>query len=200
MLRRISSLNKIRFYGSVIAVYGLTLLFGLHMATNTGWLHKKPHYIHYDPHLPITLTKAVVVTAGKPVRVTVPRLAIDLPIDDGIYDEANQTWTLSGYRAQFALASVVANDYQGNTFIYGHNNPDVFGKLKQLAPGDTMELYTDNGLVFSYTYTAYDDLQPDDGSIFSYQGPPVATIQTCSGAWNELRRMYHFNFTAVHHA
>lgn len=199
MVGRASSVKKLRFYVSVSAVYALTLLFAAHLMTNTGWIHKKPHYIKYDPHLPIVLTRAVVITAGEPVRITVPNLGIDLPIDEGQYDEANQTWTLSGYHAQFAMASVVANDFQGNTFIYGHNNPDVFGKLKQLTAGDTMQLYTDNGYVFSYTFTAYADLQPDDGSVFKYDGPPQATIQTCSGAWNELRRMYHFDFTEVHH-
>jgi LPXTG-site transpeptidase (sortase) family protein len=199
MIGRASGLQKIRFYVSVSAVYALTLLFAAHLLTNAGWMHKKPHYIRYDPQLPIVLTRALVITAGKPVRVTVPRLNIDLPIDDGVYDEANRTWTLSGYRAQFALASVVANDYQGNTFIYGHNNPSVFGKLKQLNTGDTMQLYTDNGYVFNYIYTAYQDLQPNDGSVFRYDGPPTATIQTCSGAWNEFRRMYHFNFQEVQH-
>jgi sortase (surface protein transpeptidase) len=134
------------------------------------------------------------------VRVVVPRLGVDLPVDEGNYDEANQTWTLSGYHAQFAVASMVANDYQGNTFIYGHNNPSVFGKLKQLVPGDSMQLYTDNGLVFNYVYDTYADLQPNDGSVFKYDGPPRATIQTCAGSWNELRRMYHFDFKEVSRA
>lgn len=194
-----SVIRKARFYLSVSALYALTLLFLGSAMVNAGWIHKKPRYASYNPYPPITLTKAIVVTAGKPVRVTVPRLGVDLPVDDGNYDEANRTWTLSGYRAQFALASIVANDYQGNTFIYGHNNPDVFGKLKQLAPGDSMQLYTDNGYVFSYIYTSLEDLQPDDGSVFQNDGPPRATIQTCTGAWNELRRMYHFNFQEVKH-
>lgn len=196
---RANRYKKLRFYASVSAVYALTLLFAVHLMTNTGWIHKKPHYIKYDPQLPIVLTRAVVITAGTPVRIVVPRLNIDLPIDQGQYDEANQTWTLSGYRAQFAAASVVANNYQGNTFIYGHNNPYVFGKLKQIAPGDTMQLYTDNGYVFTYTYKSYADLQPNDGSVFQYSGPPVATVQTCAGAWNEIRRMYHFDFMEVRH-
>lgn len=195
---RASGFKKLRFYANVSAVYALTLLFAAHLMTHTGWIHKKPHYIKYDPHLPIVLTRAVVVTAGTPVRITVPRLSLDLPIDQGQYDEANQTWTLSGYHAQFAVASVVANNYQGNTFIYGHNNPSVFGKLKQIVPGDTMRLYTDNGYVFTYTYTASTDHQPDDSSIFQYSGPPVVTVQTCAGAWNEIRRMYQFNFSEVH--
>ena len=201
MVGRASRFKKLRFYVSVSAVYALTLLFAVHMVASAGLLHKKPpHYVRYDAQLPIVLTKALVITAGQPVRVVVPRLNIDLQIDEGQYDEANQTWTLSGYHAQFAMASVVANDFQGNTFIYGHNSPNVFGKLRQMAAGDTMQLYTDNGYVFTYSYTAYDDLQPNDGSVFKYDGPPQATIQTCSGAWNEFRRMYHFNFTGVQHA
>jgi hypothetical protein len=200
MAGRSSSFKKLRFYVSVSAVYALTLLFAAHLMTDAGLMHKQPHYIQYQPRVPVVLTKAIVITAGKPVRVVVPSIGIDLPIDEGNYDEANHTWTLSGYRAQFAVASVVANDYGGNTFIYGHNNPSVFGKLKLMAPGAAVQLYTDNGYVFNYVYTSYADLQPDDGSVFKYEGPPTVTIQTCSGSWNELRRMYHFDFKEVSRA
>jgi sortase (surface protein transpeptidase) len=127
----------------------------------------------------------------------VPRLGVDLPVDPGNYDIANQTWTLSGYRAQFALPSVVANDYQGSTLIYGHNNMKVFGKLRDLQPGDTMQLITDNNLTFNYIYESYHDVQPNDLSVFKYNGPPTATVQTCTGSWNEIRRMYDFKFDKV---
>lgn len=192
-MNELSAFKKARFYLSVSAVYALTLLF-VASAFNLAIFHKKPILLNSTPYTPVSITKAIVVTAGKPNQIVIPRLGIDLPIDDGVYDSANQTWSLSGYRAQFALPSVVANDYQGNTLIYGHNNMSVFGKLKTLQPGDSMQLFTDNGHTFNYIYQRLNDVQPDDLSVFKYDGPPTVTVQTCTGNWNEIRRMYQFKF------
>src|SRR5258708_457699 len=113
----LSRFRKARFYISVSVIYALTLLFAMG-SLNIGVFRKAPVYAQTTPVTPISITRAIVVTAGKPVRIVVPRLGVDLPVDDGTYDIANKTWTLSGYHAQFALPSVVANDYQGNTLIY----------------------------------------------------------------------------------
>jgi LPXTG-site transpeptidase (sortase) family protein len=186
--------RKARFYLSVSAVYAQTLLF----AVSIFDLHRaRPVIANAYPVTPVVLTKAIIVTEGKPVRLVIPRLAIDLPIDPGIYDSANNTWTLSGYHAQYALSSVVANDYEGNTLIYGHNNCYVFCKLKFLQPGDGLQVYTDNGHEFSYSYQGSADFKPDDLSIFKLSGPPTVTLQTCTGNWNEIRRMYEFKFEKV---
>ncbi|MGZ6005584.1 MAG: sortase domain-containing protein [Candidatus Saccharimonadales bacterium] len=194
-----SKYKKFRFYLSVSATYALTLLFAGYLLTGTSMMHKQPYYVKYSPRKPVAFSNSVKITSGKPIRIVLPKFGIDLPVDTGLYDQANQSWTLSGYHAQYAVTSIEPNDYEGNTFIYGHNNPYVFGKLKTLAPGDTMQLYTDNGLVFKYAYQDFNDTQPNDNSVFRYYGPPTATVQTCSGAFNELRRMYHFNFLEVNH-
>jgi hypothetical protein len=190
------SYKKARFYTSAGAVYALTLVFLL-SSLNIGMFRKTPVYANAQPYQPVSIIKALVITAGKPVEIVFPQLGLDLPVDDGNYDIANQTWTLSGYRAQFALPSVVPNDYQGNTLIYGHNNMKVFGKLRDLQPGDTMQLITNNHLTFNYSYRSYRDVQPDDLSVFKYDGPPTVTVQTCTGSWNEIRRLYEFKFVKV---
>lgn len=192
----IGGLKKARFYISVSAVYALTLLFVV-SAFDIGIFHKKPKLVYATPITPISITNAVVVTAGQPAHVTVPRLGIDLPVDDGAYDAANKTWVLVSNNAYFALPSMMANDYQGTTLIYGHNNMSVFGKLKDIAPGDKVEVTTKNGLKFIYTFGSKTEVQPNDVSVFKYDGPPTLVIQTCSGAWNEIRSLYHFNFEKV---
>ncbi len=137
------------------------------------------------------------ITVGKPVRLTITRLNIDLPIEDGIYNPEDGSWSLSGYHAQFAYPSAPANDSEGNTFIYGHNNKNVFGPLKKIEEGDMVQIFTDNGHVFSYKFEDAVNVKPDDTSVFSYKGPPILTIQTCSGNWNEWRRMFRFSFVKV---
>ncbi len=183
--------QKARYYSSVMGIYLLTLLFAWY-AFSPSWLsHTKVVALPATPPPP----PAVKVTTGLPVRIVLPTLDLDLPVDPGVYNPVDHSWNLAGLRAQFALISALANDYGGgDTFLYGHNNKHVFGHLVNLQPGDQALLYTDNGHVFSYTYDSLITTQPDDTSIFTYKGPTIMTIQTCSGNWFELRQLYKFRF------
>lgn len=140
-----------------------------------------------------------VLVSGKPVRLVVPASGIDLPIDEGYYNEATGAWTLSPSHAQFAMITLLANNHSGNTFIYGHGTDQVLGQLVSKPPitGSIAEVYTDNGHVFTYTFQSSRDMTPADTSIFSYTGPPILTIQTCTGAVSEWRTMYQFAFNKV---
>jgi LPXTG-site transpeptidase (sortase) family protein len=102
-----------------------------------------------------------------------------------------------GYHAQYAMMTPLANDNQGNTFIYGHNNKYVFGPLKKINQGSIAKVYTDSGKVFYYWYQSTYAVTPDNTSVLDYQGPSILTIQTCSGSWNEQRQMYVFTFDKV---
>lgn len=149
----------------------------------------------------IPQAKAIVqkpdIVIGKPVRIVIPSLNITLAIDEGNYNPADASWILSDYNAQFAMPTHLANDQTGNTLVYGHNSKHVFGPLKQLQPGAVVEILTDNNHLFYYKLQSVHSIQPDDVSIFAYEGPPILTLQTCSGNWNELRTMSTFTLERV---
>jgi len=134
------------------------------------------------------------VISGRPVRIAIPASGVDLPIDPGYYNVATGEWTLSGYRAQFAVSSALANNAAGDTFIYGHNNNYVFGALRHHTPlpDSPAIIYTDTGHVFTYIFVGSTSFVPDDTSALTYSGPPMLTIQTCTGSLNEWRTMYRF--------
>ena len=148
---------------------------------------------------PITVQQQDIAEAisGIPVRIVVPSLAIDIPIQPGEYDGATDSWTLGGYVAQFATMTVPANNQQGNTFIYGHNNRYVFGPLKHLQTGAEIIVVTSNGNQFTYIFESARTVIPEDVTLFNYQGPPILTVQTCTGAWHEKRQLYQFKFSGV---
>jgi len=149
------------------------------------------------PHLPAT--SAIKVIAGRPVRIVIPAESVDLPVDKGFYDNTDNSWTLSGYDAQFAMISTLANNVGGETFVYGHNNNYVFGALRHHTPdrGATALLYTDNGHIFEYHFVSSSSIAPDAVSILDYSGPPILMVQTCTGSLNEWRTEYKFNFVKV---
>jgi len=139
------------------------------------------------------------IVAGLPVRIVIPASGVDLPVDQGYYDSANNSWTLTGYHAQFAMISTLANNYSGETFIYGHNNNYVFGALRHVtqAPGATALIYTSNGHVFAYSFVSAQNLGPTDTNVLNYNGPPIMIIQTCTGSLNEWRTMYRYDYSKV---
>ncbi|MCA9346429.1 sortase [Candidatus Saccharibacteria bacterium] len=135
--------------------------------------------------------------SGRPIHITLPSIGISLEVIDGSYNKNNNSWTLSKDKAQFALLSTLANNLQGNTFIYGHNNKYVFRDLHKITEGDEAIVTTDNGHEFVYKMTGVHVVDPTDTSIFKYSGPPILTVQTCSGAWYENRSLYTFEFVEV---
>jgi hypothetical protein len=142
---------------------------------------------------------AFTLMSGKPVRLVITGSGIDLPIDEGFYDQSNDSWTLSDTRLQYAMITMPANNHSGNTLIYGHGTDKVLGILAQNPPatGAIAEVYTDSGQIFTYTFQSSRNFTPEDTSIFTYNGPPILTVQTCTGAASEWRTMYTFNFQKV---
>lgn len=139
------------------------------------------------------------VISGKPIRLVIPDAAIDLPIDEGYYDASSDSWTLSDSRLQYATMTMPANNHSGNTFIYGHGTDQVLAPLSRHTPaaGSPAQIYTDNGQIFTYIFQSAHDFTPDDTSIFNYDGPPILTVQTCTGAASEWRTMYTFTYEKV---
>lgn len=133
---------------------------------------------------------------GKPVRIVVPGSDIDIVLDEGYYSPTDESWTLSDTHAQFAMMSVLANNHSGNTFVYGHGTDSIFGNLSTRPPieGSVAILYTAEGYVFEYEFDSSRSVTPTETSALDYSGPPVLTIQTCTGTFSEWRTMYRFGF------
>ncbi len=194
-------LNKLRFASSLAVLYVLTIgtiggiLYSSHLVADRAYAKPQPVSTH---HIPVPHTPAI---SGKPVRIVIDTAAIDLPVDDGVYDSATQSWSLSDTHAQFAVMTKPANNKAGTTFIYGHGTDAVFGKIGSNPPpvGTATNIYTDNGHVFTYTLTNVKDYDPNDTSIFKdvASGPPQLIVQTCTGIFSEWRTMFTFTFDKV---
>lgn len=196
-------LQKIRFISSITLLYIIsigtlgTIAMASHSFGTPVWAAKK---VVSTPNVKQPTPEKNVIS-GKPVRIVIPSAGIDLKVEDGIYDAANQTWTLSETNAQFATMSAQANDRAGTTFIYGHGTDSVFGKIGVSHPpmGTVAQVHTDNEHVFSYALADIHDFTPNDTSILSdtSSGAPQLVVQTCTGIFSEWRTMFTFSFTKV---
>lgn len=130
---------------------------------------------------------------GKPVRIRIPSLNMDLPVIDGYHNLKTQTWTLTKNKVQYAVDTPLANNVEGNTFLYGHNRHEVFRDLAKIKLGAEAIVTTDNGHTFTYIFKGALETTPNDSSLFHYQGAPILTVQTCSGAWYQNRQLFTFD-------
>ncbi|HEX7963590.1 MAG TPA: sortase [Candidatus Saccharimonadales bacterium] len=137
------------------------------------------------------------VISGHPNNISIPSVKIDTPVVDGQFNPKTQEWTLNLHTAHWGVMTPEPNDTAGNTYIYGHYRPEVFAYLHVIKPGAEAYVTTDNGYRFVYTYQDSVTVDPTDTSLFSYQGPPILTVQTCSGTWFQNRTLYKFTFTRV---
>lgn len=192
-------LRRLRFISSISIIYILTI------GTIAGILQSSHFFgASVEAEQPIQHIKVVkkpIVISGKPTHITIDGTAIDLPLIDGYYDAASDSWTLSNTEAQFAVISSRANNQQGTTFIYGHGTTAVFGEIGEHHPplGTTAHISTDSGRTFTYSLVDIHDYTPNDTSILRNlnDGPPRLIVQTCSGALSQWRTMFIFHYQGV---
>lgn len=143
-----------------------------------------------------TSTKEII--SGQPTRFSIGRLDIDLPVHDGVYDSASQTWTLSTDAVYFATVTTRPNDNRGNTFIYGHNQPQVIGSMQDIKIGDIVTIQTSNNHTFRYAYSHDAIVTPEFTAVLDEDSAtPQLTVMTCEGIWSEARRLMYFNLVEV---
>ena len=132
--------------------------------------------------------------SGKPVRLMLASVAVDVSVSEGTYDPQTGNWSIENGKAFFAPQSAQPNNSANNTLIYGHAQKNVFSSLKKLTSGAEAIIETDTGYRFYYTYASSNIVSPDDVSVFLYQGPSRLTLQTCVGAFYQNRQLFYFNF------
>lgn len=143
------------------------------------------------------IAKPIPATQGIPNRVIIPSLSIDLPVGVGTYNPDNNSWTVDTTKAYYADVSMPINNSNGTTLIYGHAQSTVFETLPQIQPGAEAVVYTDSGFVFHYQLTSTREVLPNDVSVFTASGPPKLVLQTCIGAYSELRALFSFRLVAI---
>lgn len=153
--------------------------------------------------IPITKTIAKKVSTkpaiiGYPERIIIKRLGINLPIVEGVYNSQNDTWTLNDYAVHFATITTQPNDQQGHTFLYGHNTIEVLEPVKNIIPGDELQIVTKNKHVFTYQYQNDSSVTPDNTAVLNYTSKkPKLTLMTCEGLFSQTRRLLYFDFKGV---
>jgi sortase (surface protein transpeptidase) len=139
--------------------------------------------------------------ASAPVRVHIPSLGIDMPIEgvgldgDAMALPANPAvaaWYRHGPAPQSpAGATVIAAHVDSLVYDLG-----PFARLAEAPAGTEIEVYTADGAVTRYGISAIDTVLKQDvpwAGVFDRSGPPRLTLVTCGGEFDYDAKRYLSN-------
>ncbi len=144
--------------------------------------------------VPSVFIEPAIKDDGAPNKISLSRLGIDAAIEPGTYNTTTGAWDLSWNAAEFATMTVAPNTIGGKTLLYAHNTRRLFGPTSKIKLGDEAVITTDSGKVFRYIYAQEKVVAPTDISILQHpeDGPPQLVLLTCSGIFNQNRRLLFF--------
>jgi len=125
-----------------------------------------------------TVTETVIKQYAKPVRIEIPDLKIDLPIEEGgIQDEV---WSISEKGATHLNISENPGG-KGNIVIYGHNKNKLFGPIRWIKNETIIKVFNADGVEYDYKVTERVEVKPTDLSYVLPKNEETLTLYTCSG-------------------
>lgn len=122
-----------------------------------------------------------------PTHIAIPTADIHLSVVEAPI--AYDTWQVSFAGASFGQGTSYPGS-EGNTVIFSHALPHLFGNLPSVKVGDTIHVFTTLDW-FLYRVTNVQVVKPDDLSVLTYQGGRELTLYTCVGDKDEQRFIVH---------
>ena len=147
------------------------------------------------------LSDIVAPAQASPVRVQIPRIGLDARVEPVGVDPASRAvavppdgQTVAWYRHSAAPTQ------PGSAVLTAHVDYDgqrgAFFELRLLQPGDTITIELDDGVRQQFEVAARKSYARDElprQRIFGSDGPPMLTLVTCGGGFNETERSYDSN-------
>jgi LPXTG-site transpeptidase (sortase) family protein len=175
---------------TVIAV-SMIMFGGMYLHTETAAETAKPISVRSTntvQSMPKTFSVATskAATPSDITAIQIPRLGIDLTVKNGYYNSHNRTWTLDKTHAFLIKSSATP-------IIYGHNRPNVFRPLNNIAENDLLYIQDSMGS-YVYRYAADSIVKPSDTRILETKTENTIYLLTCTGSNFENRRILAFTF------
>ena len=128
-----------------------------------------------------------------PTKIIIPSLRISLPVSTSKVNF--NTWEVSHSGASFGETTAIPG-IDGNTVVFAHSMPHLFGNLPKIKKGDQIHLFTNEDwftYVVSDTYT----VQPEDIKVLSKKHGYELTLYTCIGKDYQQRFVVKAKLTAT---
>ena len=121
-------------------------------------------FLIWQRYQPLPLPSVALAKEG-PTTISIPSLNITLPV-------LSEPLTPKG---------VTFEPHGNNLVFYGHNWPNILGRLKEVKPGQTINLTYSANLTKTFVIDTVKIVGPNDTSILQAKDNEVLTIYTCTG-------------------
>jgi len=142
---------------------------------------------------------SVPAAAPAPVRLVVPDLGLDMPIDAvGVAEDGTMEIPQDADRAGWYRFGPSPADPAGATVVAAHVDSwttgiGPFSELREVSPGARVEVTTADGVVHAYTVREVAQVPKQDAPVeqwFDREGSPRLVLVTCGGAFD--REVGHY--------
>lgn len=153
-----------------------------------------------DASIPVPVSGAQVPPRERPVEIRIPAIGVDSRLVDlGIGKDGTMQVPTNPSRAGW-LTAAPAPGQRGPAVIAGHvdthEGPAVFHRLRDLRPGDAVDVVRRDGTVVSFTVRSLEHYAKDRFPTARVYGPapgPVLRLITCSGEIDPVSGHYTDN-------
>lgn len=146
------------------------------------------YYFYAETVLSFKASPVVVAQAelrgATPTHITIPNLKVGLDITPTFIQDG--IWQVSDTTAAY-LESSARPEEGGNIIIYGHNKRELFGPLRLIKLGDTINLTADDGKQYAYKVAEVRTVSPDAINEVMPTDYEVLTVYTCTGIFDSQR-------------
>jgi len=119
-----------------------------------------------------------------PTGIIIPSIHVWLPVYNASVTNGN--WETTNKGVSFLSGSATVGGV-GNAIFYGHDWPNLLGNLKNVLPGDTIQIISKTGEEFFYEVSTVQEVTPADVSVLAQTVDSRVTIYTCSGFLDSKR-------------
>ncbi|WP_182112443.1 MULTISPECIES: class F sortase [unclassified Actinotalea] len=158
------------------------------------------------PDIPVRsadLSALTVPDAPAPTAVRIPSLEIDVPVDPvGVQADGQMEIPPLAERAGWYRYGAAPGEPEGTAVIAAHVDSVAsaglgpFARLRDLAPGATVEVSLADGAVVPYVVTSVTSVAKDDAAwdtVFTREGPARLVLVTCGGTFQREASRYSDN-------
>lgn len=147
-------------------------------------------YLTWQRYTPTRLAfDAMVLPAAQasqlvPTSLEIEDLALALPIESR--QMSGKQWPVSD-RGVVYLSNTPAPGEAGNSIIYGHNWPNILGRLTRIKPGSVISIGFSDGQRRQFVVKYTQEVTPDHTHILAPTDDSRITLYTCTGFFDQKR-------------
>lgn len=124
------------------------------------------------------------IDSSVPTSIEIPDLSLTLPVES--HEFTNGKWPISNRGVVYLTNSAIPGQI-GNSILYGHNWPNIFGRLTKIKPGSIIFIGFANGSQKQFVVQYTQEVTPDQTHILSPTTDSRLTLYTCTGFLDQKR-------------